>query len=270
MRTIAVINHKGGSGKTTTAVNLAAGLADQGLRVLILDLDPQGHVAYGLGIDRASYSDRPSVAEALLADPEDRAPMAQAVIPTRFANLWAAPSDMRLQKAAAGMAQAAFRETILQRALAPLEADYDYAVIDTVPSLTDLSVNAIVAADCILIPVPLSGHALDGFAQLLRSINTYKEGSRFDWRILKTFVSGMGKERQAQALDALGPVWDRLMETEIARSEAIEKSQLKSSEAEPLVPVVLSKRSNRSRQDFRALVDEVRRRWPHDKETPQS
>lgn len=262
MRTIAVINHKGGSGKTTTAVNLAAGLAEQGFRVLIIDMDPQGHVAYGLGIARDSFKDRPSIAEALNPDTEDRVPLEDCVLDSGLNGLKVVPADARLHKVASNLTNAPYRETILLKALRSVQGSFDYIVIDTVPSLHELSINAIVAAENILIPVPLSGHSLDGFAQLLRSINTYKEGTEYDWRILKTFVTGHGKERQQQALEVLGPVEDRILETEIARTEAIEKSQMKQPDQDRLVPVVLSKKANRGKQDFRALASELIEKWP--------
>jgi len=262
MRTIAVINHKGGSGKTTTAVNLAAGLAEHGFRVLIIDMDPQGHVAYGLGILRESFRTLPTIAEAMNPDAEERVPLESCIIDSGLNGLQVVPSDSRLHKVASNLTNAPYRETILQRALRPLAERFDYAVIDTVPSLHELSINAIVAAENILIPVPLSGHSLEGFAQLLRSINTYKDGSEFDWRILKTFVTGHGKERQEQALEVLGPVEDRILATEIARTEAIEKSQMKQPDQDRLLPVVLSKKANRGKQDFRALVREVSETWP--------
>lgn len=262
MRTIAVINHKGGTGKTTTAVNLAAGLAEQGQRVLIIDMDPQGHVAYGLGIDREKFKSRPSIAEAMNPDTEDRVPLQECIIDSGLNGLKVVPADARLHKVASNLTNAAYRETILLKALRDVRDRFDYIVIDTVPSLHELSINAIVAAENILIPVPLSGHSLDGFAQLLKSINTYKDGTDFDWRILKTFVTGHGKERQLQAMEVLGPVEDRILATEIARTEAIERSQMKQPDQERLVPVVLSKKANRGRADFKALATEVIATWP--------
>lgn len=262
MRTIAVINHKGGSGKTTTAVNLAAGLAEQGFRVLIVDMDPQGHVAYGLGMSREAFRDLPSIAEAMNPDTEERIPIERCIMDSGLNGLKVVPADARLHKVASNLTNAPYRETILLKALKAVKDRFDYIVIDTVPSLHELSINAIVAAENILIPVPLSGHSLDGFAQLLRSINTYKDGTDYDWRILKTFVTGHGKERQQQALEVLGPVEDRILETEIARTEAIERSQMKQPDQERLVPVVLSKKANRGKQDFRALATEVVETWP--------
>ena len=262
MRTIAVINHKGGSGKTTTAVNLAAGLAEQGFRVLIIDMDPQGHVAYGLGIAREAFKGLPSIAEAMNPDSEDRVPLEECIVDSGLNGLKVVPSDARLHKVASNLTNAPYRETILLKAIKPVRDLFDYIVIDTVPSLHELSINAIVAAENILIPVPLSGHSLDGFAQLLRSINTYKDGTDFDWRILKTFVTGHGKDRQQQALEVLGPVEDRILQTEIARTEAIERSQMKQPDQERLTPVVLSKKANRGKHDFRALAREVIETWP--------
>lgn len=261
MAVIAVVNHKGGSGKTTTAVNLAAGLAAAHIPCLIVDLDPQGHCAYGLGLSKAEVRDRPSIAEVMAAHPDERIEAEAAVMPSGVKGLDIIPSDVRLSQAASLLPTAPFRETILKKALAPLKSRYGAIVIDTVPSLHDLSINAIVAADKILVPVPLSGHSLEGFSQLLRSINTFKEGDDYDWRILKTFVSGAGKDRQMAAMEALGPVEDRILKTEIVRAEAIERSQLRSSSTERLRPVVLDSRSNPGRRSFRALVKEVQDIW---------
>jgi chromosome partitioning protein len=258
---IAVVNHKGGSGKTTTAVNLAAGLALAGVRTLIVDLDPQGHVSYGLGISKSEVRERPSIAEVMAPEPDTRIEAAQAVMPSGVEGLDVIASDVRLSQTAASLSSAPFRESILKRALAPLAPQYSCIVLDTVPSLHELSINAIVAADKILVPVPLSGHSLEGFSQLLRSINTYKEGEVYDWRILRTFVTGAGRERQLAAVEALGPVVDRILETQIMRAEAIEKSQLRSVGTEKLRPVVLDSRSNPGRRDFRALVKEIQSLW---------
>lgn len=262
MPTIAVINHKGGSGKTTTAVNLAAGLAADGRRVLVVDLDPQGHVSYGLGIPKARIKGSPTIAEVMQADPGERIPLADAIQEAGIPGLDIVPSDVRLAQAATLLSSAPYRESILKKALASARRDYDYIVLDTVPSLHDLSVNAIVAADRILIPVPLSGHSLEGFGQLLRSINTFKEDEPYDWRILKTFVTGSARERQGAALEVLGPVQDRILDTAIARAEAIERSQLPMDPSEPPRPVVLSAKQNPGRRDFRALVKEIQALWP--------
>jgi chromosome partitioning protein len=259
MSVIAVINHKGGSGKTTTAVNLAAGLALLGRRVLLIDLDPQGHAAYGFGL-AGDAPGKTSIAEVMDPDPELRQPLTDAVVESGLEGLGIAASDVRLSRTAGNLPSAPFRETILAKALKGYQADYDAIIIDTIPSLQDLSINAIVAADKLLIPAPLSGHSLDGLSHLLKSINTYKDGSDFDWRILKTFVTGYGRKRQGEVIEMLEPVKDKILKTEIARSESIERSQITPTKSGLLQPVILGPRS-KGRDDFKKLAAEIDKLW---------
>lgn len=255
-RTLAIINQKGGTGKTTTAVNLAAGLARMGRSVLLMDMDPQAHATYGLGID-VDETDEPTLSQVL---GEDRTPLAAILLDTVVPGLKLAPSSIGLAKTATLMYARPFKETILQKALATLPG-FDYVVIDCQPTLDVLALNALVAADRVLIPTQLTGHALKGMADLLATLDTIKNGDPYDWRILLTMVTGFGEERQAQAVRILEPIADRILSTRIRRTEAIEKSQMENDD-ETLVPVVLSKVANRGSQDYRALTKEVAELWP--------
>ena len=258
MITIAIINQKGGTGKTTTAVNLSAGLARKGQQVLLVDLDPQAHATYGLGIDPDEENGGiPSIAAVFS---EKRARLADILINTPEPNLKLAPADIRLAKAAAMLHSHNFRETVLQRALGSVTG-FDYVVIDCQPSLDVLSVNALVAANKILIPTQLAGHALRGFTDLLFSIEDIKGDTQdYDWRILLTMVTGYGEERQQYASRVLEPVQERILRTRIRRTEAIERSQMET-EAEELTPVILQKNWNRGAQDYRSLVKEISELW---------
>jgi chromosome partitioning protein len=255
--TIAIINQKGGTGKTTTAVNLAAGLARLDHKVLLIDLDPQAHATYGLGVD-LDESELPTISEVL---GEENLPLADILLDTTEPNLKLAPSDIRLARTARLMDSRTFRESVLKKVIAKVEG-FDYIIIDCQPTLDVLSINALVCSDKILIPTQLAGHALKGLSDLLSTLESIKNGDPYDWRILLTMVTGHGEERQAQAVRILEPIKDRILETRIPRTEAIERSQMEGETDEPLIPIVLSKTSNRGSQAYRALVKELLEKWP--------
>jgi chromosome partitioning protein len=164
-RVLAVANQKGGVGKTTSTVNLAAALALHGLKVLVLDLDPQGNASTGLGIEHGSGT--PSVYDVLL----DGVPLADVVQPCPdVPNLLCAPATIDLAGAEIELVSKPGREAVLRRALEEADLDVDYVLIDCPPSLGLLTVNALVAAREVLIPIQCEYYALEGLSQLLRNI----------------------------------------------------------------------------------------------------
>lgn len=168
MRTIAIVNQKGGVGKTTTTINLAAALTLHGKRVLILDLDPQGNASTGLGLMRA---DRNQTSYDLLVDEID---IDDTIHETSVPNLQIIPSDMDLSGAELEIGEAAGRTTRLKTALAGLTPKPDYVLIDCPPSLSLLTVNALAAADSVLVPLQCEFYALEGLSQLLKTVEMAK------------------------------------------------------------------------------------------------
>ncbi|HEX3393926.1 MAG TPA: AAA family ATPase [Acidimicrobiales bacterium] len=163
-RTLAIANQKGGVGKTTTAVNLGAGLAALGYRTLVVDLDPQGNATTGLGIDARNLS--ASIYDVLLAD----RPLEDAVEPTAVRNLFVVPATLDLAGAEIELVPAFSRELKLRRAVDGLDGQFDFTLIDCPPSLGLLTVNGLAAADEVLVPVQCEYYALEGLGQLLRNI----------------------------------------------------------------------------------------------------
>ncbi len=164
-RIMAVANQKGGVGKTTTAVNLGAGLAEIGFRVLVVDLDPQGNATTGLGIDGRSFE--LSMYDVMMRD----AKLEDAIEPTSMKNLFVAPATIDLAGAEIELVPTFSRELKLRRALEGVIGDFDYILIDCPPSLGLITVNGLAAAQEVLVPIQCEYYALEGLGQLLRNVH---------------------------------------------------------------------------------------------------
>ena len=170
MKIIALVNNKGGVGKTTSAVNLSAGIAAGKKKVLLADLDAQGSASLSLGLTRADLS--PGSAEVIL----DGHPIREAIRPTSVKGLDILPGSMALASADLVLSAVAGREVVLKDALTPIRGDYDFTVLDCPPSLGLLTVNALTAADFFIVPVTPDYLSLEGLVNLLDAVERIKKG----------------------------------------------------------------------------------------------
>jgi chromosome partitioning protein len=178
-RIISIINQKGGVGKTTTAINLAAYLAAYGKKVMLIDIDPQGNASSGLGVDYQNLEK--GIYEVMMHDPitfED------VLVKTRIDNLHLAPANLNLAGANVELVNTSRREFRLSDNLRSIAGDYDFILIDNPPSLGLLTLNGMVAADELLIPVQCEYFALEGLSQLLYTINLIQNNLKPNLNIL--------------------------------------------------------------------------------------
>lgn len=168
-RIIAIANQKGGVGKTTTTINLSACLAEKEQRVLVVDVDPQGNTTSGLGIDKDNLEN--TVYELILGEAE----LEQCIVKDAVDNLDVLPSNVNLAGAEIDLIGIEEREYILKKTLQKVQDNYDFIIIDCPPSLTMLTVNAMTAADTVLVPIQCEYYALEGLSQLMHTINLVKE-----------------------------------------------------------------------------------------------
>jgi chromosome partitioning protein len=169
-RVFAIANQKGGVGKTTTAINLAASLAANDIKVLIVDCDPQGNATSGLGVSKTT--DKPSIYHVLLGDtaPQD------AIQPTEMEGLHIISADKNLVGAALELVDLPRREYRLRERLAPIRDNYQFILIDCPPALDLLTLNALIASDAVLVPIQCEFFALEGVSELMDTIDRIREG----------------------------------------------------------------------------------------------
>jgi chromosome partitioning protein len=258
---LAIVNQKGGVGKTTTAVNLGASLAASERSVLLVDLDPQGNASSGLGAERAE--DRPTVYHALLGEQSARA----AVVGTAVPNLSLLPSDPDLVGAELELVSAEHRESRLRNALAPLRGDYDYVLVDCAPSLGLLTINALVAADKVLVPLQCEYYALEGLGSLLRTIELVRGGLNraleLDGVVLTMFDARNNLARQVMSdvrTNLPGKVYETVIPRNVRLSEAPSHGK----------PALLYDIESKGAQSYLQLAEEMLGRAPQSDDQPKA
>lgn len=220
-RIIAIANQKGGVGKTTTAINLSACLAEKGQRVLVIDIDPQGNTTSGLGIAKDNVDN--TIYEVMLQEID----ISDAICKDIFENLDIIPSNVNLAGAEIDLIDIENREYILKNAINTVRNNYDYVILDCPPSLSMLTVNAMTAADTVLVPIQCEYYALEGLSQLIHTIdlvqqrlnpNLLIEGVVFTMYDVRTNLSNQVVENVRNNLDA--KIYDTLIPRNIRLAEA--------------------------------------------------
>lgn len=246
-RVIAVTNQKGGVGKTTTSINVAYFLSKMGKRTLIIDFDPQGNATSGLGIDKQELG--ATMAEVIMRQIR----LAKVVLPTEYKDLYLAPSTSHLANTEVELAQADARFARLREALNGV-IDYDYIIIDSPPSLSLLTVNGLVAADYVLLPVQAEFYALEGLGQLLESMKLIRKGLNPSLKLLGVLPTMMDSRTtlSSQVYDEIKKYFpDKIFKTTIPRN--IRLAEAPSHGA----PVGVYDRFSKGSRAYKALAKEI-------------
>jgi chromosome partitioning protein len=243
--------HKGGTGKTTSSINLAAGLAQRGFTTLLLDVDPQGHAALGVGVEIAY--DEPSMADVLGERPT---PLESIIRETSTPGLWLAPSTLRLASVAESLVTKFRREDRLKKSLDRLGSKYQWIVIDCPPALGVLTANAVVATDAVIVPCQMGARALDGLGDLLDLLHVLK-GETFDaWHILLAMIDARITVTREIFEEQLQPYKAKVLGTTIYRTEALNQAQMAKK------PIFAFDVTSRGAQNYAALTEEVLTLYP--------
>lgn len=250
-RFLAIVNQKGGVGKTTTAINLAAGLAERGRRVLLVDLDPQGNASTGLGIDAdkrhlTSY-------DLLIED----APLADVIQSTAIPGIWITPANADLASTDMELVANERRSFLLRDALRQIGIDefrFDFVLIDCPPSLNLLTVNAMVAADAVLVPLQSEFFALEGLSQLLLTVREIRQTANPDLRIegvLLTMYDGRNNLAQQVESDVRETLGDLVFKAVIPRNVRVSEAPSYA------LPVLRYDSTSKGSEAYRALAEEL-------------
>ncbi len=249
-RVLAIANQKGGVGKTTTAVNLGAALAEAGFRLLVVDLDPQGNATTGLGLNPRDVTG--SVYDVILSD----LPLEDCVEPTSLKNLFVAPATIDLAGAEIELVAQMSRELRLKKAIDAVRDHYDLVLIDCPPSLGLLTVNGLAAADDVIVPIQCEYYALEGLGQLLRNVGLVQANLNPSLEvrgIVLTMYDARTKladQVEAEVREYFGPkVYRTVVPRTVRLSEAPSFGQ----------PIIVFDSTSRGAKAYRELAKEVSR-----------
>ena len=251
MKILAICNQKGGVGKTTTSINLAASLAHLKNKVLLIDTDPQANATSGVGVDKATISQ--SIYNILV----DEVDINDVIVKTAYENLDIVPSSISLAGAEVELVSAISREQRMKNAISEIKEDYDYVVIDCPPSLGLITLNSLTAADGVIIPVQTEYYALEGLSQLMNTFNIVRKhlNSKLDiFGVLLTMTDSRTNISNQVAEQVREHFKDKAFDTVISRTVRLSEAP---SFGEPIIEY--AKNSNGAKQ-YLSLAKEVVKR----------
>ncbi|TFB08483.1 ParA family protein [Candidatus Atribacteria bacterium MT.SAG.1] len=252
MNTIAIINQKGGVGKTTTAINLSSGLAYKEKKTLLIDMDPQSHSTIGLGIEIENQNF--SISK-ILSNP--KVLLKKIISKTYIKNLDIVPSHISLARIAEQMYTKLYKEAALNKAIQPIKEDYNYIIIDCPPNLGVLTINALFASDLLIVPCQISRYSLDGLSDLMDVVRavkyTWSEGDKkiSYFKILLTMFDVRNKITNKFILKELKPFKNRIFKTRIIKNEALNQAQIAQKSIFDFAP------KSRGAENYKELTKEI-------------